>query len=624
MSWRNLFVLLVVFGVLGALFWKKEQDQKAGVGVTTVRTPLLVDFSAEAVRAVRVDNLERAVQIKLERDGQGTWFLTDPVPYPAESGVLVTLLRNLSTALGAPSGGVELDEVGLDPPTGSIELEQLVDGGTQRFRVDIGGVDLDPNQIFVRVYDHPSSPDGEPLVLRTTRSLLTTIDRIPEDYRSRRTTQILGRDVIAVRRSGRAWVADLEQTIDLTLQAEIDGGRWQRRDGPLVTLEPNAIGLIAIGTAQLEVQRFRYDFPEDFGIWGLEEPDFEVEILSRDGESATLQFGLPDSMGPDAPGAPTSWYCRRKGYDHVWEVDGDDVQLLLRPPEDLYDQLLVRARSEEYRRLRLEGPDGVLVIERDEKGGDKAWRAFREGSEEERFHVDQGAVQDAWNRIQNTQLEYPEGLEFVPADPPRTLTITTTDGMRWGGVLGAPYRDPSRGLAGRQFLRFGDQLPGVIEEEAAGLVELGLDAFRSSRIHRVRAVDVARVSLTSGDTTILYRHPNEKEWFVGETRFDAPRDFLDLTETLFALKTEAWLDEWDVALPLEDEVAVELVPRQGGDPLVFRLGRDAEGRELYVSKSRAAVLDGAQLANHATAFRGTSFHDELRGLFAPEPAAAGE
>ena len=616
MTWKNLLLLAGLFGVLAWFALQRATDKAKGVGITPVLVPLVDGFAAERVRSVSVDNRERAVQIKLETDGQGRWFLTDPVAYPAEEGVLVTLFRTLATAYGAPSGDVEIGEVDLDPPLAVLVIEQQEDDGPRRVRIDVGAVDLDQDRIFVRVHDHPASPDGEPLVLRTTRTIYNLLDRIPEDYRSRRTTPILAQDVVAVTRRGRAWDQERSELVDLSLIADQDGGRWKRRDGPVVTLEPNAVGLVAMGAAQLDVVRFTFDAPGDYSAWGLEDPAVEIELGTRDGDRVTLHLGTPEVVGPVA-GPPGVWYCRRQGYDHVWEVDPDDVRLLLRPADELYDQLLVRAHRSDVRRVRIEGAGGVLVLEKEGDRESLLWRVRREreGGAGESFHADHGKVQDVLAAIEATQLEHPAGLVFEPLEPASSITVTTEDGMRWGGAFGTPYRDPTVGLLGRRFLRFGDELPAVIEEKVAALIELGLDDFRSNRIHRVRDFDVKSVTLTHGGRTFRYDHPNEKDWNLSESRFDAPTGFVELTQTLFALRAERWLEPEDRPAEPLDALDVVLTPRDGGEPLSFTLARDESGGVLWIDGERAAEVSRQQLADHAATYRGVGFFEGLLELF---------
>jgi hypothetical protein len=107
------------------------------------------------VRAIRIDNLERSVQVKLERDAAGRWFLTDPVPYPALAALVRTLLTTLETARGEPAREVDVHEVGLDPPRAVVECVLGGAGGERTIRVELGGEDVVPDRIFARVPGHP-------------------------------------------------------------------------------------------------------------------------------------------------------------------------------------------------------------------------------------------------------------------------------------------------------------------------------------------------------------------------------------------------------------------------------------------------------------------------------------
>src|SRR5262245_85384 len=117
---RTLLALVLLVLALGWLWARKEREILQG-GPRTEEVALCPGLEVELVRAIRIDHLERGVQVKLERDAQGRWFLTDPVAYPAMHGLVRTLLTTLMTARAEPAREVDAKEVGLDPPQAVVE-----------------------------------------------------------------------------------------------------------------------------------------------------------------------------------------------------------------------------------------------------------------------------------------------------------------------------------------------------------------------------------------------------------------------------------------------------------------------------------------------------------------------
>ena len=198
----TLLGLVALFGLLAFLWLQKEREIARG-GPELAEYPLCPELALERVRAVRIDHLERGFQLGLERDAAGRWFLTDPLAYPANSALVRALLASLETARALPAAEVTPAQVALEPPKVVLELVQVGDAGERRLRVEFGALDHDPAWVYARVPAHPSVAAGGPDVFRTQRSISTTLERNPDDYRERHATPLQAQDVIAVRRAGQ-------------------------------------------------------------------------------------------------------------------------------------------------------------------------------------------------------------------------------------------------------------------------------------------------------------------------------------------------------------------------------------------------------------------------------------
>ena len=600
MRWKTLIGLGLVVGVLAYLTRERAIENAEGVGRVPVQYALVPDLAVECVHRVRIDNLERSIQVGLERAPDGSWHLIDPIAYPGLDGVLDSLFRTLSSAYGEGAGEVDPAEVGLDPPKIVLEIDQIVGGGTETFRLELGGVDLDNDRIYVRAFGHSAVEPGEPFQMRATRALYNTLDRNPDDYRDNRTNRLIAQRVSRIRRSGEVWLPEDPETlddgeapggprrIDLDFEAQRELKTWRRVDPPTVRLDPNAVGLLARAATELKVRAFEDDSPGAFSDWGLDPPLFEVELEQSDGESAVLQFGFPRTQGPGM-GWPEIWYCRRVGFDAVWGLDPDDVRLLVRPAADWFDYFLVRARREDIVRVQFAEGERRLTLELVQ---DEWWVEGEGTAGPVRFPADTGAVQDVLAAIEATELDFPAGVDLPVDGVERSLIVTTQDGQEWGGDIGGEWRDGETGRVARRFRRFGDQLAGIIEESVADLCAKTIADYRSSKIHRVRAVDVHSVTLERGEQRFAYVHPDEKSWVIERSDFPAPKEFVATTVHLFSLRARRWIEDPAEARPPEDgsAVGVTMISRQN-EEIAFRLWRNADGELLCLEDGVVAVVE---------------------------------
>ena len=589
MKTRTLLVLAALVGVLGLLYLR-EQKAKDESGEHAVQSPLFVGFQRANARAIRIDNLERAVQVTLERDAYGAWFLTDPEAYPATESVVNKLFDDLAQGQGEVAHGVDPADVGLAPPKIVLEVDQVTEEGERTYRLEIGAVDVDPRKLYVRVPDHPAFAETRRSaaagLFRATRSLYNTLDRNPHDYRSRRTTPFRGQDITSFRRSGRVMVPETGEVVDLTLDALVQPDGWRKMNPPRVALEPQAIGLLARGAAELRVAHFTADLPSSFDPWGLDVATFEIELTDERGESVRLLFGRPPLQGPGVD-AGERWYVRRAGFPHVWEVEPGDVRLLLLPASDLFDSRLVRARRDQIASLRLEGNGGALVLARGEDG----WEVHRENAPKEVFPADPRRVEEALARLENAEVgAYAEGLPFVPSDPGRSISIRT-ESARFGGRLGGPWRDPATAAEGLLFLRDGDEIAGLVDESVDGLCDWTLDDFRSPRVHSIDEARLRGITLTrSGHELgfLLVSEDRQTRWLTKNGRGKPARAFLDSLDRLLHLRALEWLPE---AVSLDEAIDVVVLGNQGS--WSFQLGRDAQGRTVCVEDGRSSVVDAS-------------------------------
>lgn len=587
--------LVFLVALLAALWWQKEREVARG-GPELGEYPLCPGLELERVRAVRVDQLERGFQLGFERDAAGRWFLTDPLAYPAQTALVRMLLTSLANARAEPAPEVQAAQVGLEPPKVVLECVQLEDGGERTLRVELGTFDHDPARIYARVPGHPAALAGGTDVFRTTRSLATTLDRNPDDYRERHALSLRPDEVIALRRSGQVQLEPNAGRVDLAFDALVTPDGWKSGAGTAVSLDPNAMGLFVRGACELSAERFVDDSPSDLTRWGLAPPAFTLELESLGNPPVQLDFGHEPSPDPRAL-AELRWYVQRRGFAHVWEAKLRDVQLLSSPADLFFDQLVVRALRSDVLRLELEGGGGRRVLERDKK----AW-VVREARGTEpaalaaalesapRHPGNPGAIEEALGLLESLQLaEHLEGEAFEPCDPPLACTLVTRGGVLQGGRIGRATRDPKSAAQGRQFLRFGDELVALVDERVVELCERPLDAFRARKLQQIQESEVRMIELEHAGTTYAFVNTGDNLWNPRGQGVQAPQDFLQSLDGLLNLGAQRWLD---AAPPHEVQLTVRIFPREG-ETRALAFGRCPDGSVVCLAGELVAEVDGA-------------------------------
>jgi hypothetical protein len=591
------FLVLLVAG-LAALWLARAKETLQG-GPALDEYALVPGLAAERVRLVRVEHLERAFQVRFERDAAGRWFLTDPVSYPAQGSLVRALLATLEEARGEPAPEVELAAVDLDPPKVVIECTEVpaeADGSERTVRVELGGLDLDPARLYARVPGHPNlEAERGSDVFRTTRVLSNTLERFPDDYRDRRATPLSPQEILSVRRRGLLYLDAEHGHVDLTFDALSGPDGWKRVSQATVSLDPSAMGLFARGAAELTIERFVDDSPTDLARYGLAAPLFTVELEPLSGAPVVLQFGhAPDEHG-DHPVADLVWYCMRKDYAHVWEVAARSVERLALPSELYFDQALVRVLREDVRRIELEGGGTQVVLAREAQG----WSVGR-GGDETRHPAEEAEVEEVLGLLERHQLgEHFPRVAFEPREPPAGFLLELHGGARLGGRLGAALRDPKTAADGVQFLRDGDQVVAQVDASLVELCARPSESFRSRKVHDVAESLVRAIELVHDARRIVYVNSGNNYWSPEGETIRAPSAFEDALDPLLHLSARRWLTSESVGA---EALRVRLLMVQG-DPLELGFAPLAGG-------GWAGLAAGGQRAEVEGAFV-----ERLLGLF---------
>lgn len=576
MNLKTTGLLVVLLALLGAAIWwqtrSEERDRAVEVLLFGGADPQLVD-------TIRVENISRGYNMRLERDSSGRWFITDPFRYPADRASVRALLEDVGGARGLVPGEERWTdaELGFDPPRIVIEVDERRPEGSRTHRVEIGAPDLDRVRLNLRV-------DGRHL--RALVRLYTTLDHILDDFRSRRAMTVTGDEVLEVHRVGKVQFEVEEEQQDLELHAIRDGAAWRATSPWRALLAGLDVGIVVYGASRLRVQRFVEDEGAELGDYGLDYPLARIDLVTRE-RTEVLLLGRKGMGG--------AWFAKRQDAPYVWSIDPESALRLLYPTEAMVDRHFMRARRQDVAGLRLDPGAGAEVLL--ERAGE-AWRVSAGGPP---LPADARRVGDELARLEALELGHLDQAlraELFARPPVLPMEIRVeVGGESLGGRLG---RAPGGELV---FQRPGDDLFLLAPDWLAELAATPAVEFRSkqlldlveNRLTRLRIAGAAGERAFTRDGRGLW-HPE------GEER--EAEELLALLDPLIFLKAEGYPES---APELEAPLELVFEDFEGGETRL-RIGAgtlDGRPASLVEMGGVVAELQRAELHGELVALLGS-------------------
>jgi hypothetical protein len=547
----TLLLLVVVTLLAGAIYWQTRKEQAEH----QVELALFEGVDLSRVQRIRVDNIERSYNLRLERDGAGVWYITDPITYPANSGVVGALLEDVQRARALVVSGEEAGarELGFTPPKIVLEVEEALPEGLRVHEVEIGATDLDGIRLNVR-------KDGR--YLRTLVRLYTTLDRILQDYRSMRALTIPGDEVVEVHRTGRVQYELEDEFQDLEFHAYRDGLAWRATTPWQALLSAMDVGVVVYGATRLDVTRFVEDEVRDPAVYGFDVPEVRIDLKTGDGRGEILLLSRASIDG--------GWYAMRSDAPHIWALGEESALRLMYPSEAMVDLRFMRAMRREVQGLRLVSESGgELLLEREGEGWTVAER-LSGGEISTPLIADAGRVEDELARLEGLELRpLPEG-ESRPREPEFRSAIYLDHGRESLGGRLAPEGD------GVLFQRVGDELLLLADAWLIELAQTPMSEFRSRNLVLLVENETRGLRLVRGERVLEYERDERGIWRLTAEEAEEAEELLALLDPLIYLKAESFLPaETRLADPIE--VVFE---RFAGPPLRYVLGTDADSSSL--------------------------------------------
>jgi hypothetical protein len=558
MHLRTLLVLILGVALLAALaLWqlREEDEQRAKVDA-----PLVESFDRGRVTALRVDNLERSLQMRIERDSAGRWTIVDPLEFPAEGAVIDALMSALETQRLKPPLVTEREKLKLAPPRAVLEITEDVGGSARLTRLEIGVVDIGEQLIYV-------VRDG--VLGRTERALDTLLERDLPDWRSHSLMSFDPRTVVELSRQGKL-LLEGEAPLDLALEASLDG-EWRSTAPFVAQLDPRLVGTLVATVASLRVEGF-LDSPGPLEFYGLAEPLLRIEVVDARGASQALR------MNPEPQGE--MWYAKREDQPHIYRVSSLMASLCLPPTEGLVDRSFARVARGDVQRLELGYEGRSVTLARAER----AWRVSgREGETVllDNAIADDALVADALSAIEQARVEDLYFDRTLDASEVRGFVRLDLGGAKLGGVLGPPAQT-SDGVEGVLFRRDGDQLVGLLPKSVLDLVRRDASSFQSLLLHKALELDVSYIEVKRGDSKRKWVRDEHGHW-TREGMESEAKDFARIVDRLLSMRASAMLRRGEESV--EGALDVDIV-KYSGERVPFTLGlSNVAGAQANVYRS---------------------------------------
>lgn len=579
--WLALVVLL-----LGGIVWWQNRRESSHAQEQDV--PLFEGLDSASVSAVRIEVVERDVQLRAVRDSNDRWQLVDPVEVPAATELFDYLVKTALARRGTlvPDSEGDAQSLGFEPPRAILELESTSAGSTSKQRIEIGALDLDGQRIYVRARGQ---------ILRTTRDLDTTLARPLDDFKSRLALELDTRHVIEVHRTGRATLSAGAVARELAFDALAEDGRWRATSPVQAALDPVALNLWVQGSTRLEIKRFIQDGAAAPADYGLDPPEFSVELVTAQDPRAKLHFGRPGHT----PGA--RWFARLADRASVWEVDENAVHLLAAPIEDLLDHRLVRRRAEAIDKVTLRTNERELVLART----GKLWQVSEKRGPSDRFTdarpAEPARVADLLGRLEAFEFAgFMFDEPFTPAPGGELISIESGTEAQ-GGTIGARVTSAS-GTAAHQFQRPGESVVALVDPSLIEIVHTPLEELLSLHLLDVVELEQAALRISGLGSERRYVRGPKGVWSAPDLALRAGELDQVLDPLLFPRAEDH--PPADAQTPLVDPITIEFTSKAGAlttYTLGLAAGTDGEAAQVVEIDvgGRRAVLANKDRGLHA-------------------------
>jgi hypothetical protein len=588
MSPRTTLLLLVAVLLLGGLaYWQLDRE---GGDVVEHEVALFPGVDPARVVALRIEQQSLDAHVRIERQADGSWRITDPEDVPADPARVHHLLGSAlpRKATPVPAAEADAEKLGLEPPRAVLEVEEDVGGTRRRTRLEIGAIDPDQQRVNVRAGGR---------LLRTYRDLDTTLARPPEELRSHRVLDVDAREVVELHRRGSVVKPD-GTLLDVHLDALAEEGVWRATAPMAGALDPMGMSLIATGLSRLTAKAYLDFGAHPLAQWGLDPPEATLVVSTPHGVTRTLRVGRAVRRAGEA------WACTVEGRPYVYGLDPADVDLLFVGVGDLLDHRLWRVARQAIEAIELESAGRAVVIERARNGWTVRGRRAGEAELGEAVRAETARVEDLLAKLEGHELDgFDAGTRLPDAEIAGALHVRVAGGERLGGVLSAP--EEVGGVRSVRFRRDGDEVVGRSDAFLHDVASTRIETLHSLMVQELVEVEQRALRISDGGRTRTWTRGKKGQW-VREGGGEA-RELVSVLDHLLFLRAERHLVPGERTELLQSLTITFVDVNDTDHVVVLALGSsgELEGKTLVQVGGRVSIA------------REQGLHGKLSELLAP-------
>jgi hypothetical protein len=572
-SRANWFWISTAAVLFAFIFFYQRHAHKTPAG--PVR--LLGNFKTAEVTSVLV-RPEGQLEIRADRTN-GTWTLTQPLPYPAERALVESLLIVLERL--TPATYISRRELAARPKAeeeygfGSPQATIIVWRGEFRSILFVGTKTAPGDQVFVQVV-------GDEGVYVVDADMLKFIPRKADDWRNRILLDIkpLSFDRVVVTNGAKTF----------ELQKELGNSLWRVVTPDFPARADNATVEEVLQSLQpLRVHQFVTDDPKaDLESFGLQSPALILAFAQGTNALATLQFGKATTNNA------SQTYARRLGKNAIVTVDKDLTEVWRASTANTFrdTHLIAVSDARPVSEIEVRAEDNFSLVRTND-----SWRVVPQN-----YAADAGLVKDLLTNLSGMKVS-----QFVKDVAP-TVALPT-----YG--LGAPLRQYVLKSAASSSteatnvvlaeLQFGTNQEhkifarrtdesSIYEIQPADFERLGSASyqFRDRRIWDVNETNVASVTVRQGGKERKMMRKAQYEWALapGSQGIIEPLSTEETVRGLCHLAATAWVARGETNRAAFGCTNAHCITFElkNGDKLTMEFGRESPSSFPY----GGVVLDG--------------------------------
>jgi Domain of unknown function (DUF4340) len=523
MSTKNTFVWFVVATGLFASILLLNRYLHPPAAATRNMLPGLQASLATSVQLIPAGALE----IRADRQG-GSWLLTKPVSYPAQSAAIEALLaalQNLAPATCISAGDLHEHrtadaDFGFDPP----QISVAITAGDQRWQLQVGKKTAPGDQVFLRVV----GVDG---AFVADADWLKLIPRSANDWRS---TALVAADA----NTGDGIVLTNGAKI-IELRRDATNHLWRMIRPLLARADSERINEALQSLQAAQTAQFVSDDPKmDLTAFGLQPADLDLWL----NHGTNFISGL--HTGKVATNAATLLYARREDWNVVFTTAAEPLSPWRGTVNDFRDPHLLELTAP-VAELEVHGPHDFTL----QQQGTNDWKVVGEN-----FPVDADNVQLFIKTLAGLRVaEFVKDVVSAPdlaayglATPARQITLRPVAADTNAGITQLAFAVQTNGI----FVHRADEefIYAITPEDFNTLFGDGSLfgagwQFRDRRIWRLNEKDIAQITLRQNGKTRQVVHNGLNKWSLaaGSQGIINPPALEETAHRLGELATPGWV-----------------------------------------------------------------------------------